>query len=190
MRGQSALSLQTGPKRERRTSASAKGDFKSQRPATSPHPESLKENPHLRSSNLSCIAVILLVGATGVEPARIAPKDPKSFASANSATRPLCQSIFAMAGASVNSFCGPGLRVERAGIACWARDPGLQAGQFGQERHARGSGWARSAGTTTDPGAVPLLSPILLSPVKPQDFDPYSPELPGLIRRGSFKQRA
>jgi hypothetical protein len=29
-----------------------------------------------------------LVGATGVEPARIAPKDPKSFASANSATRP------------------------------------------------------------------------------------------------------
>jgi hypothetical protein len=32
--------------------------------------------------------LILLVGATGVEPARIAPKDPKSFASANSATRP------------------------------------------------------------------------------------------------------
>ena len=29
-----------------------------------------------------------MVGATGVEPARIAPKDPKSFASANSATRP------------------------------------------------------------------------------------------------------
>jgi hypothetical protein len=29
-----------------------------------------------------------VVGATGVEPARIAPKDPKSFASANSATRP------------------------------------------------------------------------------------------------------
>src|SRR5947209_6557133 len=32
---------------------------------------------------------VLLVGATGVEPARIAPKDPKSFASANSATRPI-----------------------------------------------------------------------------------------------------
>ena len=31
---------------------------------------------------------IYMVGATGVEPARIAPKDPKSFASANSATRP------------------------------------------------------------------------------------------------------
>ena len=29
-----------------------------------------------------------MVGATGVEPARISPKDPKSFASANSATRP------------------------------------------------------------------------------------------------------
>ena len=33
--------------------------------------------------------LILLVGTTGVEPARISPKDPKSFASANSATRPL-----------------------------------------------------------------------------------------------------
>src|SRR2546427_10596920 len=29
-----------------------------------------------------------MVGATGVEPARIAPQDPKSCASANSATRP------------------------------------------------------------------------------------------------------
>ena len=29
-----------------------------------------------------------MVGATGVEPARITPQDPKSCASANSATRP------------------------------------------------------------------------------------------------------
>ena len=35
-----------------------------------------------------CQEKYLSVGATGVEPARIAPKDPKSFASANSATRP------------------------------------------------------------------------------------------------------
>ena len=29
-----------------------------------------------------------MVGATGLEPARLAPKDPKSFVSANSTTRP------------------------------------------------------------------------------------------------------
>ena len=46
----------------------------------------------------------LLVGATGVEPARIAPKDPKSFASANSATRPNHRSIFAPAKTVVNTF--------------------------------------------------------------------------------------
>jgi hypothetical protein len=34
------------------------------------------------------------VGATGVEPARISPKDPKSFASANSATRPDVNSVY------------------------------------------------------------------------------------------------
>ncbi len=45
-----------------------------------------------------------LVGATGVEPARIAPKDPKSFASADSATRPDCQRIFALAATTVNTF--------------------------------------------------------------------------------------
>src|ERR1051326_7311750 len=33
-----------------------------------------------------------LVGATGVEPARITPQDPKSCASANSATRPALRS--------------------------------------------------------------------------------------------------
>jgi TPR repeat protein len=43
-----------------------------------------------------------LVGATGVEPARIAPKDPKSFASANSATRPSCADIFVRPRAGVN----------------------------------------------------------------------------------------
>ena len=32
-----------------------------------------------------------MVGATGVEPARIAPQDPKSCVSANSTTRPLLQ---------------------------------------------------------------------------------------------------
>ena len=47
-----------------------------------------------------------MVGATGVEPARISPKDPKSFASANSATRPDFQSIFAAAGTTVNTFYG------------------------------------------------------------------------------------
>jgi hypothetical protein len=31
---------------------------------------------------------VKMVGATGVEPARITPQDPKSCASANSATRP------------------------------------------------------------------------------------------------------
>ena len=46
------------------------------------------------------------MGATGVEPARISPKDPKSFASANSATRPDCHSIFAAAGTTVNTFYG------------------------------------------------------------------------------------
>ena len=45
-----------------------------------------------------------LVGATGIEPARIAPKDPKSFASANSATRPDSRSILAPADTIVNSF--------------------------------------------------------------------------------------
>jgi hypothetical protein len=47
-----------------------------------------------------------MVGATGVEPARISPKDPKSFASANSATRPDSLSIFAAAGTTVNTFYG------------------------------------------------------------------------------------
>jgi hypothetical protein len=47
-----------------------------------------------------------MVGATGVEPARISPKDPKSFASANSATRPDFQTIFAATGTTVNTFCG------------------------------------------------------------------------------------
>src|ERR1017187_10128035 len=45
-----------------------------------------------------------MVGATGVEPARIAPKDPKSFASANSATRPNRWGIFAAAETVVNTF--------------------------------------------------------------------------------------
>ena len=44
------------------------------------------------------------MGATGVEPARIAPKDPKSFASANSATRPDSLSIFAAVAGTVNTF--------------------------------------------------------------------------------------
>jgi hypothetical protein len=45
-----------------------------------------------------------MVGATGVEPARITPKDPKSFASANSATRPTSLGMFAAAGTIVNTF--------------------------------------------------------------------------------------
>ena len=45
-----------------------------------------------------------MVGATGVEPARISPKDPKSFASANSATRPNSRGMFAVAGTIVNTF--------------------------------------------------------------------------------------
>ncbi len=45
-----------------------------------------------------------MVGATGVEPARITPKDPKSFASANSATRPNPGGIFAAAGIILNTF--------------------------------------------------------------------------------------
>ena len=57
-----------------------------------------------------------MVGATGVEPARISPKDPKSFASANSATRPDCQSIFAAAGTSVNTFCSGALAFVMSGV--------------------------------------------------------------------------
>src|SRR5512138_605091 len=50
-----------------------------------------------------------MVGATGVEPARIAPQDPKSCASANSATRPLPLEFFATEAAGVNIFRDAGL---------------------------------------------------------------------------------
>ena len=58
--------------------------------------------PHRITAGLQCASD--LVGATGIEPARIAPKDPKSFASANSATRPDSRSILAPAETIVNSF--------------------------------------------------------------------------------------
>jgi hypothetical protein len=68
-----------------------------------------------------------VVGATGVEPARIAPKDPKSFASANSATRPNCRAIFATALINVNTFQTPTHARGFPGIACRGH-PGTKTG--------------------------------------------------------------
>ena len=60
--------------------------------------------PHHKGYPTQHVMGLLLVGATGVEPARITPLDPKSNASANSATRPSCQSIFAASLTPVNTF--------------------------------------------------------------------------------------
>src|SRR3974377_1840745 len=60
-----------------------------------------------------------MVGATGVEPARIAPKDPKSFASANSATRPDRLTIFAAA-RTVNTFSARACRLTGNKVNCYA----------------------------------------------------------------------
>ena len=50
---------------------------------------SIKNQPYFRLKNvfkvLMCRTYLLMVQVTGVEPARIAPLDPKSSASANSA---------------------------------------------------------------------------------------------------------
>ena len=104
-----------------------------------------------------------MVGATGVEPARISPKDPKSFASANSATRPDSLNIFAAAGTTVNTFCSrppaPDPPLQRRG---WA--------QLRQERHVYSHDHSRvkSEGRRPKEGRNPKLEPPSASGLGPR----------------------
>ncbi len=109
--------------------------------------------------------LISMVGATGVEPARIAPQDPKSCASANSATRP--RGVEAVAESIARKQCFEQARACGAGIGAAGKTGVLARTDPRRERCCVNGGF----GVRNSPCAhsrlslsYPQLSPLLLHP--------------------------